>query len=312
MTAPVTVASVSDGPRVTVDTLVGNPLMIPVRILELLDNAFLTDVVFRDAGTNTNGLVSYEESTPLFLGADVEEVAEFGEIPVGVGQRGLPRLAVGLKKGLGVRVSREMRDENKLDDVNRQITQLTNTMVRAEERVLRTAMSNPAIPSIAATAAWGTGTSRARRDILNAVEEINGATPDNATEEDVLGFEADTLIVPGGIAPALLDDEDILRVYVGDLAAESIAYTGALPRQLLGLDPLRTRFWPADRALVLQRGVVGFRSDTRALQVTPLYGEGNGPNGGPTESWRADATRKRVIGVDQPKGACWITGITEP
>ena len=75
---------------------------------------------------------------------------------------------------------------------------------------------------------------------------------------------------------------------------------------------LRDGVQGASEMLVLERGTVGFYSDTRALQATELYPEGNGPNGGPTESWRSDATRKRVMGVDQPLAACWITGVRTP
>lgn len=307
MTTPV--VSISDGGQVTVNQLVGEPYLIPARILELLDNSFLTDAIFRDAGPNTSGLVSFESSTPLFLGADVEEVAEFGEIPVGAGQRGLPRIAVGTKQGLGVRVSKEMRDENRLDDVNRQITQLTNTMIRAEERALRQLTLDPSIPTIAATAAWNGTTSKVRRDIGAAREAVESARPDGQTSEDVLGFEPDTIIFPGAITNVLMDNDEFLKVYNGDLAGENIAYTGRLPGDVMGLAPLKSRFWFSNRALVLQRKTIGFRSNTRPLQVTPMYGEGGGPNGGPTESWRCDATRKRVLGVDQPKAACWITGI---
>lgn len=307
MTMPV--VSVHDSPAITVSELVGNPLLIPARILELLDNAFLTTAILRNAGGNTNGLVSYEQSTPLFLGADVETVAEFAEIPVGVGQRGLPRLAVGTKQGLGVRVSREMITDNKVDDVNRQITQLTNTMVRAEERALRQLTLDPAIPTIAATAAWNGVGSKVRRDIANAREAVESAKPDGSTDEDVLGFEPDTIVFPGAIANILLDNDEFLKVYTGDLADENLLYTGQMPGQVMGLTPLKSRFWFPNRALLLQRNTIGFRSDTWPLEVTPLYGEGGGPNGGPTQSWRADATRRRVLGVDQPKAACWITGI---
>lgn len=311
MTAPIQVVGVGDGPRMTVDMLVGNPLFIPTRIAELLQDNFLTDVVFRNGGGNTNGIVGFEEGVPLFLGDDVADVAEFSEIPVGEGQRGIPRIVVGTKQGLGIRVSKEMRDENRLDDVNRKIRQLTNTWIRAEERALRALLSNPAIPSIPATVAWGTPGSKIRRDIANAEEEIASATPDQAAEEDIYGFEPDSIIMPGGIAPVLMDDDDFLKVYVGEVAAESIAYTGVLPRMIGDLVGFKSRFWPKDRALVLERNTIGFYSDTRARQITPLYPEGNGPNGGPTESWRADGTQKRVLGLDQPKAACWITGIQE-
>lgn len=303
------VLSITDGPRTTVADLIGNPLMIPARVLELLANAFLAEALLRDAGGNSNGLVSYSESTPLYLGADVELVAEFAEIPVGVGQIGLPRIAVGTKKGLGVRVSREMRDENKLDDVNRQLTQLVNTFIRAEERALRALLANPAVPTIAASAAWTGPTGKPRHDIANAMEVIGSATPNDTADDDSLGFLADTVAMPSSIAPVLQDNPDFLSVYKDSLAPDSIAYTGRMPRDVLGLAALTSRSWPSDRVLVLERGTVGFYSDTRVLESTGLYGEGGGPNGGPTESWRSDTTRKRVLGVDQPKAACWITGV---
>jgi hypothetical protein len=311
MATVTTVGSVSDGSRTTVADLVGNPLMIPARIIELLDNAFLTDVVFRDAGGNSNGLVGFEENTPLFLAGDVEDVAEYGEIPIAVGQRGIARVAVGVKRGLGVRVSREMRDENQIDKVNLQIRQLVNTMVRSEERVLRSLLlASSSIPSIAATAAWTGGTSKVRRDIANASEKIGTAKPAaEVSTEEYLGFEPDTIILPQSIKAVLQDNAEFLAVYNTTPEGAALQFRGAMPGQVLGLDPLLTRFWPNDRALVIQRGIVGFRSDTRPLEATGLYGEGGGPNGGPTESWRTDTTRKRVLGVDQPLAACWITGI---
>jgi len=306
---PIPALSVSDGPQVTVSALVGNPLLIPARILDLLNNRFISEALLRNAGANGNGLVSYSESTPLYLDDDVEFVAEFSEIPVGVGQIGIPRIAVAIKKGKGVRVSKEMRDENRLDDVNRQITQLTNTMIRAEERVLRQLLLNPAIPTIAASAAWDTAGSRPRRDIANAMEVVGSATPNATAADDNLGFLSDTIAMPSSLTPVLLDNDQFLAVYKDSLAEQNIAYTGKLERDVLGLTALQSRSWPSDRVLVCERGTLGFYSDTRPLEVTPLYGEGGGPNGGPTETWRSDATRKRAIGIDQPKAACWITGV---
>lgn len=306
------VLSVSDGPRTTVDDLVGNPMLIPARVLELLANMFLSETVLRNAGANANGLVSFAESTPLYLDDDVEQVAEFGEIPVGAGQRGLPRIVYATKKALGVRISREMRDENRVDDVNRQITQLVNTFVRAEERVLRALLDNPAVPTIAAGAAWDTASGRPRRDLANAQEVIGSATPDTSQEDDLLNFNADTSVFPGAIAPILMDNDNFLSVYKDALAPESIAYTGKMPREVLGMAGLKSYSWPTDRVLVCERKTVGFYSDARPLESTGLYGEGGGPNGGPTESWRSDTSRKRAKGLDQPKAACWITGVVTP
>jgi hypothetical protein len=308
---PTNIVSVSDGPRTTVADLIGAPMAIPRRIVDSLANTDLAPVLLRDAGRNGNGLVSYSESDPIYLGSDVEEVAEFAEIPVAAGQTGLPRIAYATKKGLGVRVSREMRDENRIDDVNRQITQLTNTMQRARMRALRAVLTNPAIPTIAATAAWTGATAKVRRDISNAMEVVASAEPfpTAAVDDDVFGFEADAIVFPGNITPVLLDNPDFLAVYKDALAGDSIAYTGKMPNDVLGMVALKSRTFPRDRVLVLERKTVGFWSDTRPLEATGLYPEGNGPNGGPTETWRSDTTEKRALGADQPLAACWITGV---
>lgn len=306
---PVSVVSVSDGSRTTVADLIGNPYVIPTKVIELLRNQFLGETLLRDAGRNANGLVSYRDSDPLYLGADVEVVAEFGEIPVAAGQIGTPRISVATKKGLGIRVSREMRDENRVDDVNRQIIQLTNTFIRANDKALRVLLTDPSIPTIAATAAWTGVGAKPRRDIANAIETVTSATPTVAAEEDLFGFEPDTVVFPGNIVPVLMDQQDFLEVYKTVSEEEDLRYTGKLPKQVLSLDALKSRYWPKDRVLVCQRGLMGFYSDTRPLEATGLYGEGGGPNGGPTESWRSDVTHKRAMGVDQPKAACWITGV---
>lgn len=308
------ILTLGDGNSTTVKDIKGNPMMIPARIIEMLADAFLEEALLRNAGANTNGLVSYSESTPLFLDSDLASLVEFEEIPVGSGQIGEARVAVAVKKALGIRISQEMADENRIDDVNRQIKQLTNTMIRSRARALRTLFSSPSIPTIAAGAGWDTALGKPRRDIALAMEKIASAkvTATDPTVEDEFGFEADTVVMPGAIVPVLLNNDNFVAVYNTDTrASEDIRYTGKLPGDVMGLAALKSRFFgPQNRVLVLERGTVGFYSDTRPFQVTPLYPEGNGPMGGATESWRADASGKRAMGLDQPLAACWITGVT--
>lgn len=308
------ILSVSDGNRTTVSDLVGQPMLIPARIIAALDGTDIMSVLLRDAGRNTNGLVSYDRSTPLYLDSDIADVAEFAEIPVAAGQIGTRRIAYGIKRALGVRVSREMRDENKIGAVNLQITQLVNTMARARMRVLRALVEDPAIPSIAAAAAWDTAPGRPRRDIAAAQEEIASAQPfsTGAEDDETFQFEADAVVMPTSIKPVLLDNDDFLKVYKDGLSERNLAYTGMLEKEILGMAAMTARAWPADKVLVLERKTVGFYSDTRPLESTGLYPEGNGPNGGPTESFRSDTSEKRVSGLDQPLAACWITGVKTP
>jgi hypothetical protein len=295
------------GPKITVDTLMKNPLLIPARILEMLDGQFLDDVLLRYEGDNS--VVAFEEGVPIILDDEVSTLVEFEEIPVSGTQRGLPRLALATRKGLGVRVSEDMRREGNVGAVNRQITALVNTLIRARFVAMRELLNNPAIPTIAASAAWDTSTSRPRRDIAAAQEVVNSAGEGNDT---TYGYEANTTVVPAGLTPVLMDNDNFLSVYGGNIAGENIAYTGKLPRDIMGMLGLAARFWPNDRVLVCQRKTVGFYTDPRPLEVTPLYPEGGGPNGGPTESHRSDATMKRAAGIDQPLAACWITGVVTP
>ncbi len=306
------VLSITDGPRTTVSDLIGAPMVIPARVLDLLANNFIAETLLRNGGSNGNGLVEYYESTPLYLDSDVELVAEFAEIPVGAGQIGLPRISVATKKGLGIRVSREMRDENRMGAVDLQVKQLVATMMRAEDRALRQILSNPAIPTIPAAAAWTASTARIRDDLFNAKEVILSATPTGTQDDNTFDFNPDTVVMHGSVEAILGRNDAFNSVYRNSpLVTEDISYSGKMPQKVVDLDALRplTRSFDRTRVLVLERGTVGFYSDTRALEATGLYPEGNGPNGGPTESWRSDATRKRAMGIDQPLAACWITGV---
>ncbi|SDC45949.1 hypothetical protein [Nocardioides lianchengensis] len=295
------------GRKITVDDIRRNPLWLPARILELLDGQFIDDILLRYEGDAST--IAFEEGSSLFLDDEIQELLEFEEIPVAGYQRGLPRVALATRKGLGVRVSEDMRRENNIGAINRQVLALTNTMIRARFLAMRQLVMNPAIPTIPASAAWNTSSGRPRKDFAAAMEVV--ASAGNDTVDTTENYEADTTVMPGSITPILLDNEDFLKVYGGDMASKNIAYTGKLEQDVLGMLGLKARFWPNDRVLVCQRKTIGFYTDPRPLEVTPLYPEGNGPNGGPTESHRVDATMKRGMGIDQPLAACWITGVVE-
>lgn len=306
------IVSVNDGPRITVNDLIGNPLWIPTKLKELMLNQFISEALFRNAGANANGLVAYTEGNPTFLVGDVEDIAEFGEIPVAYGERGTPIVARATKKGLGIRVSLEMRRENNVGAVQDQITQLRNTFVRADDRVARTLLHSNAVPTMPVDKAWDDADGNPRLDLATGIREVTEAAPEQSaggSDDEWYGFQPDTIVLNPGILPTLLDNEKFLKVYQGNIADQNIAYTGALPAKIFGLDVIQSMAWPTDKVTVLQRSVVGFYSDTWPLEITGLYPEGNGPLGGPTQSFRCDATHKRAIALDQPKAAINLTGI---
>ncbi|ABW88404.1 major capsid protein [Mycobacterium phage Evanesce] len=318
MTAPTGIVSVSDGPAITVRELVGNPLWIPTALKKMMVNQFISESLFRNGGANPNGVVAYNEGNPSFLEDDVADVAEFGEIPVSAGARGLPRTAFAVKKALGVRVSKEMIDENRVGAVNDQMLQLRNTFIRANDRSAKALLQSPIVPTLAVPTAWDNG-GKVRTDIAIAIEQISTAAPTAypagvGSSDEYFGFIPDTIVMHYALLPILMDNENFMKVYERNANYVSTApdWTGNFPGSVMGLNVIRSRTFPIDRVLIMERGTVGFYSDTRPLQFTALYPEGNGPNGGPTESYRADASHKRALAVDQPKAALWLTGIVTP
>lgn len=307
------VVSVSDGPRTTVSDLIGSPMMVPTRLKEMMTNVFVSQALFRNAGPNPSGLVGYSEGDPSYLDSDVQDVAEFGEIPVSAGRMGVNRVAIATKRALGVRISREMRDENRIGAVQKQMTQLRNTFVRADSNAAK-ALLNAGVPTMPVANAWDTANGNPRRDIADAILEVTQASPnpDVASPEEWYGFQPDVFVYNPGIFPILMDNEKFLKVYQGNIANENIAYTGTMPGRVHGLIPIASMSWPIDRVLIAERETIGFYSDTRPLEFTALYPEGNGPNGGPRETWRSDSSHKRAMALDQPKAGIWLTGLVTP
>jgi hypothetical protein len=308
------IVSVDDGIKRQVGDLIGNPMILPNLVIDALINASIEEALLRDVGPSINGLVEFQKSRPLYFDDDPAVIGEFEEIPVAAGRKGTPQIAIGMETALGIRISRRMRDENQTGEVMDQLTQLVNTFLRSRSRALRALLEDPSIPSIPASAAWDTANGRPRSDIAQAQEVVNSASVSGDPDaEDEFGFDADTVVFPTVLKPTLMDNDNFLTVYkAGDgLSTQDIRYTGKLERETMGMATLEARHWPT-KVLVLQRRRVGFYSDARKLESTGVYPEGNGPNGGATQSWRSDTSAKRTMGVDQPLAACWITGVVTP
>lgn len=309
------IGSRQDGPRLTVATMMKSPTLIPKRIITLMSQAFLTDTVLRNGDDNNSGVVLYFETTPLFAQDDPAVLDDFAQIPTTNGSLGTPKVVRVVRRALGLRVSKTMIDRNQRDMVNTQITQIRNTMIRAWEDAFFSALiANPSVQTMATDTPWDSDTSHIRKDVNAAKFLIKNASADGDGQNGAskLLFKADTLILSTVTETDFLDSDEVQTIYRGNLAASSLQYTGTLPNKFLDLDVVTS--WRLDEylfggALVCQRKVVGFISDERKLSATPMYGEGNGPNGGPTESWRTDTTRASAIGIDQPLACVAITGV---
>src|ERR1019366_1635615 len=95
----------SDAPRITVNELLKDPLVIPALILDITQNEFIMDSVLRMGGAAPSGAVRYSESTPLYADDFPEIRPEFGEVPVVPTSIGVPRVVFSHERAMAIMVS---------------------------------------------------------------------------------------------------------------------------------------------------------------------------------------------------------------
>lgn len=302
---PTGARSYSDAPRVTVNELLKDPLVIPALILDMTRNEFVMDSVLRSGGAAPSGAVRYAESTPLYADDYPEIRPEFGEVPVVPTSVGIPRVVFSHERAMAIMVSDEMRRRQAVDPVARQLMQVKNTMVYSWNTAFYSAVvSNASIQTLAVGNAWSSASATIRADIMQAVfliENANIVSPSGVTQW--LGFEADTLIINHGTKNTLLQSSTFAAPYIGDIASENLLYTGTLPQQILNLDVMVSRQVPAGNAIIMQRQRAGFFADELPFMAGPLYRDE------PRKTWRSDTQRAAAIGLDQPLAICLLSGV---
>jgi len=276
----------SDGPRITVNELLKDPLVIPALILDITQNEFIMDSVLRMGGAAPSGAVRYSESTPLYADDFPEIRPEFGEVPVVPTSIGVPRVVFTHERAMAIMVSDEMRRRQAIDPVTRQLLQVKNTMVYSWNTAFYSAVvANASIQTLAVANPWASASATIRADIAQAVylvENANIVSPSGVTQW--LGFEADTLIINHGTKNTLLQ-------------------TGTLPQKIFNLDVMVSRQVPAGNALILQRNRCGFYADELPFMAGPLYRNEE------RKVWRSDTQRASAVGIDQPLSIALISGV---
>lgn len=301
------ITSAYGGPQITVDELLADPTYIPQRVVNDLTGAFPEDLFFRQAEDN-KGVVAFREAAANYLADDAEEIAEFGEIPVSSPELGALNSAYAIKTGEAIRVSYEQRTENKVDAVTRAINALERTVVRHGINAAFAAFTSAGVPELQAGAAWTGGDPV--KDLFDAIEMVQGAHEDG-DENRTFDYDPNTLLVHPQALTKIVRNDEVQRLYLGNVAHENPVYKGLTDIKLFGvLNVATSRLMPVGEAYVFESGASGFKSDTIPLTMTPMYAEGGQSQlGGPNMSWRSDLVRKRAIGVDNPKAVVKITGI---
>lgn len=292
----------------TVDQMVKDPTFVQERVIENLDGAFLEAALFRNGGTN-DGVVAVREAAAPFLNDDAEDVAEFAEIPVSDINRGKLRSIIGHKTALAIRISWEMQRFNRIDMLSQQITAAQNTMVKNGVEATLNAFRSADTPELAVGSDWESNEANPMLDIRQAKRMVSTAkAPDR--DDVLMGYKPNILVANDATIDLALWHESVQKFYRGNIASENPVYTGITPQTIGGLQVVTSQYIPEGEAYIMESGTVGFTSDAQPLTVTPVYSPG-GENGfgGPTQSWRSDLFRHRVIAVDNPRAVVKLTGI---
>lgn len=310
------ITSAYDGPKLTVSEMLEDPTFIPQRVVDGMQGQFLEDLFFRQA-ENNKGVVAFREAAGQYLADDAEEIAEFGEIPVSAPELGPLRAAYGIKSGEAIRISYEMKNENKVDQVNRHIQALEKTMIRHGIQATLGVFKSAKVQELQVSSQWTGGDPV--KDVFDAVELVQSAHEDDDLNRQ-FDYEPNTILLHPASYTKLVRNEQMQKYYIGNAALDNPIFLdqngdsifgGLRNTELFGtLRVATSRLIEQGTAYVFEAQGVGFKSDTMPLTATPMYSEGGDSQlGGPTMSWRSDLVRKRAIAVDNPKAIVKLTGI---
>lgn len=293
------VSSTDQGQQLKVNDFVKQPTLVQTVMTKMLDKQFIADALLRQAPGAAGGVVKFYEDESLFADG-IEIVAEYGEIPVAKGKDGTPRAVFTRKGGAALSISREMRDRNSIDVVNKRLRQIRNSFVKFWDDAFMQAILTSAMPTYTVPLSWDDTTSKIRYDLAKSGEVVLGQKDDQGNE---FAFTPDTLVVNPLRASAMSYNDDIAKVFQGNLADKSTIYAGDIGRDVSGLRILKSWRMPVDQALVCERKTIGFISDERPLETTPMYEQRE------RETHRADTTRMSAVGIDAPKAGVRLLGI---
>lgn len=296
--------------KITVEDMVSDPTWISSFVGEWLDGTDIADALFREGGPN-EGVVAFREAAAPFLNDEPENLAEFAEIPVSEMNTGKLRSIIGQRVALGIQISRDMVKRNQLHFVTNQLIALRNTMVKSGIDSSIAAFRSANVPTMNVTLDWENADAVPLKDLRVGKRMVANFRAPNAPDKK-MGYKADTFLVSESNLELALWHESVQKLYRGNIASENPLYKDDDPSSVSGLRILSHPLLEDDEAYILQRGVAGFRSDEDPLTITDLYAP-NGENGygGSTQSWRADAFRKRIIALDNPGAVVRLVGVTQ-
>ena len=294
---PTTIATGREQVTLTVNQLLEDPLRVPELLRTFFRDQFIADKILRPAGKATGGAVQYWEAGPVLpstTGGGVEVVAPMSEIPVVNPVVGDPKSAQILKRGLGLRISRELADRNNVGIVLRGMQQIRNAMIVSVDGALMTAINAAVTQTVAVATPWDAATGTTIRRDLTAARAIPEGLRDTGYD-----YQPDTLLINRRTRDDLMLSSEFQAPFIGAVAGQNPILAGQLPDSVWGYRFLVSSQVPFDVAYLLQSQVVGGIADERGTPGEPI--EVSDPFPEPAhEATRWNVTRAVAGFIDSP------------
>lgn len=307
-----------DSPNWTVGTLVKKPTLIPSMVVNAVKDNLIADLLLRKGPAAPGGAVQYQEQVAFSSIREDEIIAEFAEIPTTQADISIPAVVATQKRGLGLKISKEMETRNDVGRVAQEIGLTKDQLIRGWNKIFFQAVyRNSNIltmnASRQATGGWTTDvipsagltpTAGIRKDIaaagfLMANQQIQGAR-----DNDRYGFVPDTIVVHPSLMPILLDSEEVNKVFDNSPATTiSPRYTMRFPTQLGTLDIVQSWEVLTNHVFIVKRKQMGFISDEWPLAGSPTEYRAS------DQTYSTYFTRRSLVAVDGPKSVVLINGI---
>jgi len=286
-------------------------------VVQAIKNNLIADLLLRQGPGAPGGAVQWEEQVAFASARSAEIIAEFAEIPTTQSDMTMPVVAATQKRGLGLKISKEMETRNDVGRVAMEMGIVRDQMIRAWNAVFFLAVYRASIltmnASRQATGGWTvdvvpsaglTPTAGIRKDIANAQYLMANQQIQGAIGNDRYGFVPDTMVVHPSLMPILLDSEEVNKVFMNSPETDvSPRYTMRYPTKFGNLDIVQSWEILTNHALVLKRKTLGFISEEWPLSGSPMeYDQSK-------QTYSTYFTRRALNAIDTPKSCVLINGV---
>lgn len=261
------------GPAITVEALLRQPRLLARQLTDLTSKRFIADKMFARGSSDqvAGGAALFQRSEAIFPRDSAEEVGVRSGYPRTTWTEALFTAAV-KKYGLEVPIADEARRRNALDQVDRAMRKIANSLAKFVDSIAMALLydTTQGIQTMAASGDWTTAATDIISDLANARALIA-----NVDE----GYEADTLVVHPNQELDLIIDLDIRNALPREGSSPNPAVQTGRAAPILGLRQiLVSNSVTAGSPLVLESRVVGTIADEAPLPEENYQSYATGPN----------------------------------